>query len=281
MRPPSSPWASIGCNCCKAWWRTRRVPSVSCRCWSPVPRTSTRRPSLDDTCIHHLIEQAGAATAQGIAAISAGRQITYATLCQRSDALAAALRQAGVQVDERVGVVADRSIDMLVAILAVLKAGAAYLPLEPEQPRERLDFMLADSNVRVVLAASTWAETLPVQVHLMHADAVYPDAAAPVVAVAPDNLAYVIYTSGTTGRPKGVSASAMARWSTTCAGSVDACRYRPSGAWRWSPRLPPTWATPCCSVHCAAARPCTCWTSRRCWMPTLSPATCTSTRWMR
>ncbi|WP_236176415.1 non-ribosomal peptide synthase/polyketide synthase [Pseudomonas qingdaonensis] len=172
-----------------------------------TPHIDTPALALDDTCIHHLIEQAGAATAQGIAAISAGRQITYATLCQRSDALAAALRQAGVQVDERVGVVADRSIDMLVAILAVLKAGAAYLPLEPEQPRERLDFMLADSNVRVVLAASTWAETLPVQVHLMHADAVYPDAAAPVVAVAPDNLAYVIYTSGTTGRPKGVGIS--------------------------------------------------------------------------
>ena len=172
-----------------------------------APHTDTAPVVLDDACVHQLIEQAGAANAQGIAAVSGGQQITYAALHQRSNALAAALRQAGVQVDERVGVLADRSIDMLVAMLAVLKAGAAYLPLEPEQPRERLHFMLTDSDVRVVLARSTWAEPLPAQVRLLHADAVYPDAAAPAVAVAPANLAYVIYTSGTTGTPKGVGVS--------------------------------------------------------------------------
>src|SRR5690606_10335518 len=113
--------------------------------------------------------------------------------------------------DERVAVCLNRGIDMLVAMLAVMKAGAAYLPLDPEYPAERLAFMLDDAGVRIVLTDAAACAALPASAarHPIRLDA---DAAAfatqpasdPVPVATPTNLAYVIYTSGSTGRPKGV-----------------------------------------------------------------------------
>ncbi|MCQ9424676.1 amino acid adenylation domain-containing protein [Pseudomonas sp. LJDD11] len=162
---------------------------------------------LAGQCIHQLIEQSAAAQPQRIAAVSGEQQIDYQSLNERANAVAQVLLEHGVQTDQRVGVIADRSTDMLVGILAVLKAGAAYLPLEPEQPRERLDFMLLDSDVRLVLTAADWSGELPEAVRRIELDAKLRAASAPVVQVAPANLAYVIYTSGTTGLPKGVGIS--------------------------------------------------------------------------
>ncbi|WP_109514477.1 non-ribosomal peptide synthase/polyketide synthase, partial [Pseudomonas ovata] len=173
----------------------------------PELSPATEQTNGAGVCIHQLIEQAANANPQRVAAISGEQQIDYLTLTERANAFAHVLLESGVQPDQRVGVIADRSIDMLVGILAVLKAGAAYLPLEPDQPHGRLDFMLADSDVRLVLARADWNGTLPEGVQRIHLDAALRRSDAPAVAVAADNLAYVIYTSGTTGTPKGVAIS--------------------------------------------------------------------------
>ncbi|WP_277964676.1 non-ribosomal peptide synthetase [Pseudomonas sp. RIT-To-2] len=155
-------------------------------------------------CIHHLIEQAAAQHPERIAAVGAGGAMTYAALDQQADELAQVLLDAGVQVDERVGVIADRSVQMLVAILAILKAGAAYLPLDPEQPRSRIEFMLADSQVRVLAGAVEGLEGIrQIAVGTPWRGAERRQ----LPTVSADNLAYVIYTSGTTGQPKGVAVS--------------------------------------------------------------------------
>ena len=159
-----------------------------------------------DLCIHHLIETAANRNLQGLAASGDAGQISYATLQARSDALANALLDRGVQVDQRVGVVADRSCEMLIGILAVLKAGAAYLPLDPDQPPSRIDFMLADSEAKWVVGRAGQI-SLPHGVAAIDVAGDYPSASAPKVAVHAGNLAYVIYTSGTTGKPKGVAVS--------------------------------------------------------------------------
>ncbi|MBE7374214.1 non-ribosomal peptide synthase/polyketide synthase, partial [Pseudomonas lopnurensis] len=163
-------------------------------------------PAVD--CVHHLIERAANQHPQRLAATSGDGNIGYARLNERADEVARVLLAAGVQPDQRIGVVGDRSIDMLVGILGILKAGAAYLPLEPEQPQERLEFMLADSDVSLVLGRSSWNGSLPPDVRRIDLDQPLPTTSADAqqpVRVSPDNLAYVIYTSGTTGTPKGVA----------------------------------------------------------------------------
>ncbi|WAH56505.1 amino acid adenylation domain-containing protein [Pseudomonas silvicola] len=157
-------------------------------------------------CIHRLIETAANAWPERVAAVSGDDSITYAALHSRSDALAQALLDIGVRVDERVGVVADRSINMLVGLLAVLKAGAAYLPLEPDQPPARLAFILADSGVKRVLGRIDQAG-LPLDVSCVDLGGDHRALPLRQVPVSAGNLAYVIYTSGTTGTPKGVAVS--------------------------------------------------------------------------
>ncbi|WP_338460410.1 non-ribosomal peptide synthase/polyketide synthase [Azotobacter vinelandii DJ] len=165
--------------------------------------------SLEESdCVHQLIERAASQHPERLAAVSGNDVINYARLNERADELARVLFDAGVLPDQRVGVVGDRSIDMLVGILGILKAGAAYLPLEPDQPQERLAFMLADSDVRLVLGRSSWEGLLPDGVRMICLDEPLPPVSGSAglhVRVSPGNLAYVIYTSGTTGMPKGVA----------------------------------------------------------------------------
>src|SRR6185369_7526527 len=117
-----------------------------------------------------------------------GERLTYAELDQRSEQLARRLRQLEVGPESIVAVLLDRCPAMVVALLGALKAGAAYLPLDPANPPERLRFMLADSQARVILTKRNFLEVLP---------ELSPE-------LSPENLAYVIYTSGSTGAPKGV-----------------------------------------------------------------------------
>src|SRR5262249_19625449 len=129
----------------------------------------------------------------------------------RANRLAHHLRALGVGPEARVGVCLDRSPELVVALLAVLKAGAAYLPLDPAYPAERLAFMLADARVPVLLTQARLAGRLPAS----RAEVVRLDADWPAIAGRPAsrpgggarsaNLAYVIYTSGSTGNPKGVA----------------------------------------------------------------------------
>ncbi|HYN84384.1 MAG TPA: MupA/Atu3671 family FMN-dependent luciferase-like monooxygenase, partial [Pyrinomonadaceae bacterium] len=144
-------------------------------------------------------------------------EVTYGELNRRANRLAARLRAEGAGPGALVAVYVERSAEMVVALLAVLKAGAAYVPLDPAYPRERLSFMLEDSGARVVVTQELLADELPphaARVVLVDAD---DDSArhvgggasdaSPAAGVTADNLAYVIYTSGSTGRPKGVMVS--------------------------------------------------------------------------
>ena len=165
-------------------------------------------PALADekATVHQRFAAAARRHPERIAVVAAGEQATFAELEARAEALASRLAEAGVGPDTLVGVLADRSVGMLASILAVLKAGGGYLPLEPEQSAERLAYMLTDSGTRLVLAPGHWQADLPATVQQL--DWTQTGVASPArMAPAAANLAYVIYTSGTTGQPKGVAIS--------------------------------------------------------------------------
>ncbi|MEU9246888.1 amino acid adenylation domain-containing protein [Streptomyces sp. NPDC048385] len=138
-----------------------------------------------------------------------GNEVTYAELVRRASALASVLRAEGAGQDAPVGVLVERSPELVVALLAILKAGAAYLPLEPDYPVDRLAYVLADSGARLLLGRPELVARLgldtDVRVIDIGAPPPVPAGAERTAAPArPDDLAYVIYTSGSTGRPKGV-----------------------------------------------------------------------------
>ena len=141
---------------------------------------------------------------------SSEQQLTYHELDVQANRLANYLVSSGVKLEDRVGICLDRSVEMVVSLLAVLKAGAAYVPLDPAYPKERLDYMIKDAGIKVILSNSQLSDKLP----LTNADLILlnkewipinflPDTP-PRVSVEPENLAYIIYTSGSTGKPKGV-----------------------------------------------------------------------------
>ncbi len=146
-------------------------------------------------------------TPEAIALSFAGASTTYGELAVRSDRLAALLQEHGVGPEVIVGICLERSVEMVVAVLAVLKAGGAYLPLDPAYPAERLAFMLEDCAASVLVTRSALLGSLPEhQAKVLDMDAL-PQAVSDRPArasLSPENLAYVTYTSGSTGRPKGV-----------------------------------------------------------------------------
>ncbi|MFK0343223.1 amino acid adenylation domain-containing protein [Pseudomonas asiatica] len=156
--------------------------------------------------VHQRFASAASRHPERTAVMAAGEQASFAELDARAKAIAGRLVEAGAGPDTLVGVLADRSVGMLASILGVLKAGGAYLPLEPEQPAERLAYMLADSGTRLVLAPGNWQAELPEGVQRLDWAQTGSGSAARI-APTPANLAYVIYTSGTTGQPKGVAIS--------------------------------------------------------------------------
>ncbi|HEU4712838.1 MAG TPA: amino acid adenylation domain-containing protein [Pyrinomonadaceae bacterium] len=157
----------------------------------------TSAPQLDGHLIHRLFEEQVERTPDHVAIVFENETLTYRELNSRSNQLAHHLRSLNVGPDVVVGVMMDRSLDLLVALLGILKAGAAYLPLDPAYPQERLNFMLAQARSHVLVSAETFAnETLSTR-----------PVTNPQTEVSPDNLAYVIYTSGSTGVPKGVMIS--------------------------------------------------------------------------
>ncbi len=155
-------------------------------------------------CVHELIADQAARDPGRIAVERDGVAVSYGELDARAERLARVLRVRGVGADVPVGLFVERTPDMLVAALAVWKAGGAYLPLDPAFPAERLSFYVRDSMAPVVIADAALADRLP----LTNAIVLRPDATTDeptdFPAVSPDDLAYVTYTSGSTGTPKGV-----------------------------------------------------------------------------
>ncbi|MBR8837279.1 MAG: amino acid adenylation domain-containing protein [Stigonema ocellatum SAG 48.90 = DSM 106950] len=161
------------------------------------------------TCLHQLIEAQVERTPDAIALSFTEEQLTYRELNQRANQLAHHLQTLGVQPEVLVGICVERSLDMLVGLLGILKAGAAYLPLDPGYPLERLELILSDSQVPVLLTDNQklFADDEHRKVVCLRTDqkniATHSKDNPPPRATA-KNLAYVIYTSGSTGKPKGV-----------------------------------------------------------------------------
>ncbi|WLG59193.1 non-ribosomal peptide synthase/polyketide synthase [Pseudomonas extremorientalis] len=160
--------------------------------------------------VHQLIEAQVVRTPDAPALVFAGQVLSYAALNRRANRLAHRLMAAGVGPDVLVGLAVERSIEMVVGLLAVLKAGGAYVPLDPEYPRDRLAYMLQDSDVKLLLTQAHLLEQLPIPAGLHSLVLEQGDEGLqayaernPQVAVDGENLAYVIYTSGSTGQPKG------------------------------------------------------------------------------
>jgi amino acid adenylation domain-containing protein len=159
-------------------------------------------------CLHQLLAAQARRSPEAPAVGFAGEWLSYGELDGRANGLAHRLRTAGVGPEVLVGLCVERSAEMMVGVLAVLKAGGAYLPLDPSYPRERLAFMLEEAAVPVLLTQQRLVSGLGASAATVicldaPGGAAPPAAEGPEVPVDPDNLAYVIYTSGSTGRPKG------------------------------------------------------------------------------
>ncbi|WP_375462994.1 amino acid adenylation domain-containing protein [uncultured Methylobacterium sp.] len=160
--------------------------------------------------VHARIADQAKARPQAIAVTDADRSLTYADLDARAGRLAHHLVREGVRPGTLVGLCAGRSLELVVGLLAILKSGAAYLPLDPTYPAERLAFMLADSGLSTIVATADAARSLPPGApRPILVDRPLPDETGPVALpdTVPEQPAYVIYTSGSTGRPKGVVVS--------------------------------------------------------------------------
>lgn len=163
-----------------------------------------------DCCVHHLFELQVKRTPNATAVVCEGKQLTYRELNTRANQVAHRLRSLGAGPHVLVAICSERSLEMVVGLLGILKAGAAYVPLDPAYPRDRLSFMLEDAEVAVLLTQASLAGHLPqTGARVVCLDRDWQEMAAESTAdlvsdVEPENLAYVIYTSGSTGKPKGV-----------------------------------------------------------------------------
>ncbi|WP_370469510.1 non-ribosomal peptide synthase/polyketide synthase, partial [Corallococcus caeni] len=161
-----------------------------------------------DTCIHHVVAQQARSAPDAIAVRMGERSVTYAGLDAWAHGLALQLHAAGVSRGDRVAVLAERSPELVAGLLAVLKVGAAYVPVSPGVPPERLAFMLEDSAASVLLTQHHLRSSLPsLSARVLSLEAAAAATRQPllVASVGPEDLAYVIYTSGSTGKPKGVA----------------------------------------------------------------------------
>ncbi|MDB9392178.1 condensation domain-containing protein, partial [Microcystis aeruginosa] len=163
-----------------------------------------------DLCIHQLFEAQVERTPEAIAVVFEEQSLTYSELNCLANQLAHYLQKSGVKPDELVGICLERSLDMIVGLLAILKVGGAYVPIDPDYPQERISFMLQDTQVKVILTWVSLQTSLPNHqsiVVCLDKDWQQINQASQEnlnSTVSADNLAYITYTSGSTGKPKGV-----------------------------------------------------------------------------
>ncbi|WP_326763634.1 amino acid adenylation domain-containing protein [Streptomyces sp. NBC_01591] len=160
----------------------------------------------DTATVHRLVGERAALQPDAVALEHGGQRLTYRELDERAEGLARYLAEQGVGPGALVAVCLDHGPDLVCALLGVLKSGAAYVPLDPAYPAERLRYMVEDSAAPVVVTQSAHAGLFAPGTALLLADREWPagTGTVPVAAAGPDDVAYVIYTSGSTGRPKGV-----------------------------------------------------------------------------
>jgi len=160
-----------------------------------------------DKAIHELFEEQVLRTPDNIALVFGDDSMTYSELNAKSNQLAHMLRRKGVQPDSIVGIMVERSFEMIIGIMGILKAGGAYLPIDPEYPVERIQFMLEDSNTEILLSQSWFKDTFVFDGERIDLDdtGLYVGESTNLTKInTSGDLAYVIYTSGSTGMPKGV-----------------------------------------------------------------------------
>ncbi|QDL09667.1 non-ribosomal peptide synthetase [Brasilonema octagenarum UFV-E1] len=172
-------------------------------------QTKTAYP--EGKCIHQLVEEQGVLTPDAVAVVFENQKLTYQELNTQANQLAHYLRNLGVKPDTLVGICIERSLEMIVGLLGILKAAGAYVPLDPAYPAQRLTEIINDAQIPILVTMQQWATLeaehplqmvcLDTQKDLIAANQSQEN---PVHEVAPSNLAYVIYTSGSTGKPKGV-----------------------------------------------------------------------------
>ena len=174
-----------------------------------VEWNQTKAPYPHDRCIHEVFEAQVERAPDAVAVVFGDKCLTYRELNARANQLARRLRSLGVTPDVLVGICIERSLEMVVGILAILKAGGAYVPLDPASPKERLQFLVSDAGIRLLLTEAGLAGNLPATgarlVCLDHDGERLAESTDNLPPLArPDHLAYVMYTSGSTGEPKGV-----------------------------------------------------------------------------
>ena len=163
-----------------------------------------------DHLIHQLFETQVAQNPDALAVVFADQTLTYRELNQRANQLAHYLQSLGVQPETLVGICIERSVEMVIGLVAILKAGGAYVPIDPNYPSDRLSYMLEDSQVKILLSQESLTASLPShQARVICLDSDWSEISQynqdnPNTDLTWSNLAYVIYTSGSTGKPKGV-----------------------------------------------------------------------------
>jgi amino acid adenylation domain-containing protein len=170
----------------------------------------TAVPRRQEQCLHHLFEAQAEVTPNAVAVKAGSRQLTYEELNQRSNNLAHHLIQCGVGPESLVGICVERSLEMMIGLLGILKAGAGYVPLDPSYPPDRLEYIASDANISFLITQTNLLDRLPsteapvIDLELASDPLLggpFPNPNSPARG---DNVAYVMYTSGSTGIPKGV-----------------------------------------------------------------------------
>jgi aspartate racemase len=175
-----------------------------------VEWNNTGKPFPADKCVHELVETQAEENPRALAVVQEGRQLSYEELNARANQLANLLRRKGVGPDVPVAICLKRSLELPVALLAVLKAGGACVPLDPDYPKDRIAYILGDSRAPVLISQPALHATLgnvPAEVLYLEQDwkiLAGQSSQNPSRVTQPENLAYIIYTSGSTGKPRGV-----------------------------------------------------------------------------
>ncbi|MBW9155187.1 non-ribosomal peptide synthase/polyketide synthase [Clostridium tagluense] len=159
-----------------------------------------------DKTMQELFEEQAQKTPNNIAVVFEDKELTYKELNEKSNQLARILRNKGVKADSIVGIMVERSVEMIIGIMGILKAGGAYLPIDPSYPKERIEYMLKDSESKILLITESLIDKIEFDgqiIDLFNEDLFNGDSSNLEKINTSNDLAYVIYTSGTTGKPKG------------------------------------------------------------------------------